>query len=80
MSLPGKFSQNVLFDCFIIFFSVSSLFRVSDIIRLEEDPEKLNDLPRVRRASKKEAWTWPQVFKIEYARCYITLALRLLEQ
>ena len=63
MSLSDKFSQSILFNYFIMFFSVSSLFRESDILRLDEDSQKLNHLTRVRRLSKKEAWTQPQVFK-----------------
>lgn len=63
MSLPDKFSQGILFAYFIMFLSVSSLFGVSAVLRLDEEPQKLNHLTRVRRLNKKEAWTQPQVFK-----------------
>ena len=38
----------------------SSLFRVSDILRLEEDPEKLNDLPGARGKVKRKPRPGPK--------------------
>lgn len=49
MSLPDKFSQGILFAYSIMFLSVSSLFGVSAVLRLDEEPQKLNHLTRVRR-------------------------------